>query len=241
MPPASQEQKIAQFYDSQTSVYDSGYAEPICVAEDNIVSEILQSIVKGKTLDVGCGTGLFLNLAKPESYVGLEISYSMVAQAKKKFPDAQFIHGDQGRIPTRDASFDSLVSLYGPFSYSLSPEQVLMEFKRVLKPGGGFAIMPYTLRVGHALAMGGYTTATHPEIEKIFYTTAELKKLFVDFNDVHIRGINYSVNNLIEFAATMNQPEFSIPALTELLKSENKMSELLPVEFARHCIVTGNT
>lgn len=130
----SQEHAISDYYDSQINQYDSGYSEPICQAEDKVVADILRSIIRGRTLDVGCGTGLFLTMLNPDQYLGLEISGKMAEHAKLKYPQSQFLQANQEQIPVKDHSFDSLVSLYGPFSYSLSPEDTLNEFRSVKYP-----------------------------------------------------------------------------------------------------------
>lgn len=232
--------KISKYYDGQIADYDTGYSDAICLAEDFIVQTILQPILGQRVLDVGCGTGLFNTMAQPSEYVGVEISFKMAETARKKYPEKLFIQANQEYLPVADNSFDSIVSLYGPFSYSLSPEQLLAEYWRVLKPGGTFAIMPYTLRVGNNLAVGGYSTATEAAIKKIFYTSALLEKLFAPFENVSIRGINYFGNTFIEFAQVMSLSEADYQSLVNLLVAESELSKVVPIEYARHSIVTGN-
>lgn len=139
--------KISQFYDTETENYDSGYSALTCRAEDVVVANILGNFIRGKVLDIGAGSGLLCEMMDIDDYVGIELSPKMTRQAKKKFPDKHFSIADMHRLPFPDDSFDSAVSLYGPLSYSLQPENLLTEITRIVRPGGYVALMPYTLRV----------------------------------------------------------------------------------------------
>ncbi len=164
----------------------------------------------------------------------------MTEQAKAKYPDKDFLVADMHRLPFADASFDSAVSLYGPLSYSLTPEELLSEIQRVVKPGGYISLMPYTLRVGHNLEIGGYSTATEEGIEKIFYTTELLQQLLAPLEEVEVFGINYFLNTYTRFAQAMNlNDEQSLELFIEFLQRENDLRQVLPAEYARHMIGIG--
>ncbi len=177
-------QKIAEFYDSETGSYDAGYSSDICKAEDAIVAELLSPITYGKVLDIGAGSGLLCEMFDIDDYFGIELSPQMTSQAKKKFPHKNFSIADMHRLPFNSDRFDAVISLYGPISYSLTPEELINEITRVTKPGGTVALMPYTLRVGLNLEIGGYSTATEKSIEKIFYTGKKLKEILSGFENV---------------------------------------------------------
>jgi ubiquinone/menaquinone biosynthesis C-methylase UbiE len=66
-----------------------------------IVKQLMEKNIKlnssSSILDIGCGTGNMVNeLYKlgMENSIGLDISKSMVTQAKKKYPDKTFVRGD---------------------------------------------------------------------------------------------------------------------------------------------------
>lgn len=122
----------------------------------------------------------------------------MVNEAQKKY-GKMFMVTDMHHLPLPDDRFDTLISFYGPMSYSLNPQALIQEFARVVKPGGSLIVMPYTKRAGEArtasilerkVLTGDYSTATNPNIEKVFYSTEMLEELFKDFDDVQITGIN---------------------------------------------------
>jgi len=139
------------------------------------VSDILSNFIEGRVLDIGAGSGLLCEMMDIEDYVGIELSPKMTKQAKEKFPDKHFSVADMHRLPFPDNSFDSAVSLYGPLSYSLEPENLLTEITRVVRPGGHVALMPYTLRVRHKLEVGGYSTATEDGYRKGILYRQKLK------------------------------------------------------------------
>ncbi len=61
-------------------------------------------------LDAPCGTGrLFATLAGHGRTVGLDVSSSMLAQARHAPARAELLLGDVRRLPFRDASFDAVV------------------------------------------------------------------------------------------------------------------------------------
>lgn len=92
-------------------------------------------------LDVGCGFGEFLVEAGRAGarVVGIDISADAVAIAR----DSLRVHGIRGRVvcaagealPFPDASFDVVVSNY-VLEHVRSPERVLREIVRVLRPRG---------------------------------------------------------------------------------------------------------
>lgn len=234
-------EQIAHYYDAETNRYDEGYGTLTCDAEDAVVADILKEVIKGKVLDVGSGSGLLYEIMNVDDYVGVELSEQMNREAKRKHPGQPFMVGDMHKLPFPDASFDSAASLYGPPSYSLEPETLLAEITRVVKPGGYVALMPYTLRVGHNLEIGGYSTATEPGIEKIYYTEEMLRELLrSQLEDVEVIGINYFLNTYTRFVQAMNlDADQSVGMFIDFLKKERTFEDLLPAEFARHMIGIG--
>jgi ubiquinone/menaquinone biosynthesis C-methylase UbiE len=96
---------------------------------------------KGLLLDIGCGTGLFVEKYGMEkgTAVGLDISRGMILQARRRCKDREFVVGTGETIPFGDESFDAVASLLA-FSYMKDPQAMLDETFRVLKPGGTLAV-----------------------------------------------------------------------------------------------------
>ena len=232
--------KIASFYNTESNNYDTGYSALVCKAEDHIVAEIIQPFLYGNVLDIGAGSGLLCEIATADNYYGIELSSGMTTLAKTKFPENNFSVADMHKLPFPDNFFDNIISLYGPISYSLSPSELIAEIKRVLKPGGHVALMPYTLRVGHGLDMGGYSTATEQNIEKKFYTEATAKELLAGFAKTKVQGINFFLNTEIRFSQEMNDNNYwTEESMIDFLKKERGFQDNLKPEMARHMIVTA--
>ena len=90
-----------------------------------------------RVLDVGCGAGLFLSLARDggATVAGLDAAQGLIAVARRRLPGARIEHGDIEELPFADESFD-VVTGFNSFQYAASPESALAEARRVLRPGG---------------------------------------------------------------------------------------------------------
>ncbi len=102
-----------------------------------------------KVLDVACGTG---NLALPAARLGanvtgVDIAPNLVEQARanaaREGLQAQFDEGDAEALPYDDASFDTVVTMYGAM-FAPRPDVVAAELLRVTKPGGRIAMGNWT-------------------------------------------------------------------------------------------------
>lgn len=235
--------EIAHHYDEAADTYDTGYSSHLNKAEDQKVVELMSPLLQGKVTDIGCGTGLvldyFASQIQPEDYVGFDVSAKMLQHAYQKFPEYLFVQADMEHLPLADESQDTLVSTFGPLSYSLNPEQTISEFMRVLKPGGWLALMPYSLRVSYGIGVEGYSTATEQSVPKTYYTTELLKQLFAPFENVEIHGINYIGNFIEEMTKEMPVTPLSVEEYIKLLAVDAQLAEILPVEYARHIMVVA--
>lgn len=202
-------QHVAQVYDAEAPQYDGDYSDPTTLACDALVMERIREVLQSfststnrpvRILDVGCGTGI-VPRSIPElqgnrfQYSGIDVSEGMLAEARRHLPtnvdlrqadmhDAQFIE---------DTSIDALLSIYGPFSYSLEPERLIEEFARTVRPDGRIILMPYSVRLG-AGVLTGFSTAYSEETQKLFYTKETITKLLQEsgyFTEVRVIGINY--------------------------------------------------
>jgi len=95
----------------------------------------------GRLLDVGCGYGHFLNMARSDGWQvsGTELAASARDYAREQFgievADGDALEG--GRF--QDGSFD-VVTLWNVLDHLLDPVKTLGHIGRVLKPGGTLAI-----------------------------------------------------------------------------------------------------
>jgi len=89
-------------------------------------------------LDIGCGTGALAKLMhhKAFEWINFDISNQMLLRCQQQFGKGVFqIQGDAADLPFADNAFDLILSNMA-LQWCNSPEQVMNEIYRVLKPGG---------------------------------------------------------------------------------------------------------
>ncbi|MGH3442259.1 MAG: class I SAM-dependent methyltransferase [Nitriliruptorales bacterium] len=87
-------------------------------------------------LDVGCGAGRFCRLAadRGASVAGIDAAEGLLAIARERTPDGDFLVGDMVSLPWDDDSFD-LVTGFSTFQFADDPARALAEAARVARPG----------------------------------------------------------------------------------------------------------
>jgi SAM-dependent methyltransferase len=102
-------------YDQIAAAYDGLHADAEALAENAAVIARL-NYQGGSVLDVGAGTGLLLDYLQPEFYMGIDPSAKMLAELKRKHPDADVMQAKLERFWT-PGRFDLAVSLFAPANY----------------------------------------------------------------------------------------------------------------------------
>lgn len=187
------------------------YKDPASVRENTRVKEdLLRYISPGMdVLDLGCGTGLFLDLVgHTPNYFGIDISPAMIDRARMKWGEYQRVHftiadvDDVGFIGYNSHTLGLVVSLFGAFSHFTKPESLIRDIHRILKPGGHFYVMPYS-RYPLTDFFKGRVCKFHTRNSKndygettaYTYTVRELYRLFSVFSDVKVTGLNMGLIN----------------------------------------------
>ncbi|WP_199758375.1 class I SAM-dependent methyltransferase [Flavobacterium microcysteis] len=106
-------EEIKTYYDELASTYDqnrfgNSYGTYIDIQERAYLKKNLPPINSNNILDLGCGTGRFLDYASH----GVDISPKMIEIAKGKFPDKNINLGSVSEIPHPNAFFDILFSFH---------------------------------------------------------------------------------------------------------------------------------
>ena len=144
-------------------------------------------------LDIGCGAAVDLaRFAKGGADVtGVDVAPSAVELARANFAQqalrGHFEVADGEHLPFADNRFD-LVYAHGVVQYTVHPERLIDECRRVLKPGGEAVIQVYNriswLNALSKLMNVGLEHETAPVLMK--FSMGEFRRLLDAFNDVRI-------------------------------------------------------
>ena len=115
-------------YDELADQYDARYTDPWSLAENELVKGLILDHFNDHpplTLDVGCGTGLLLDLGitMPDRYTGVDPSTGMLTHLVRKHPLVREIINDRGQPALRwltnrpSRRFELTVALFGSASY----------------------------------------------------------------------------------------------------------------------------
>lgn len=125
-------------------IYDAQFV-PALFAQWGPVVAAEARVQKGdRVLDVACGTGA-LTLAAAEiagpsgAVVGLDPNPEMLAVARRKPVQIEWLEGTAETLPLPDNSFDAVVSQFG-FMFFENKPKALAEMMRVLKLNGRLAV-----------------------------------------------------------------------------------------------------
>ena len=118
-------------YRKTADVYDIRHNSPTTERVRTLEKALVMKYAKGRTLDVGCGTGYHLDLV--EDITGLDPSREMLEKAKEK--GKPLVLGKGEHLPFKDEEFDTVLCMFSVLNVC-DAEKTAQEIKRVLKPGG---------------------------------------------------------------------------------------------------------
>lgn len=122
--------RLSRYYDKfMKFIYPIGEKGRVRIAE---------KLISGSVLDVACGTGTLLEMAGKrglECY-GIDLSYGMIAEAKKKIPGTEIRRASYYEIPYPEDRFNYVVATNALSGVHIDAKKVLMEMIRVCRIGG---------------------------------------------------------------------------------------------------------
>ncbi len=138
------ERWITEYYDKMSDVYDELYGEEQWrkyVALKDVISRI-----KGRVVDLGCGTLLLLEFMsvigiekRTSMYIGVDISTGMLKKALEKAREhsslVDLIRGDARAPCFREGSIDYIVSITALKEDELLENNLLENYKRIAREG----------------------------------------------------------------------------------------------------------
>ena len=166
--------RVAPRYDLANAVFsmgqDKGWRQAAARATRLAAGEV--------AADVACGTGALARelaaVAPGAVVVGFDFSREMLKRARltggaastppeRPQPSLQFVAGDAIQLPLREASVDVVTIAFGLRNLP-EPGQGLLEFRRVLRPGGRLVVCEFSTPVVPVLreVYGRYLTRLMP-------------------------------------------------------------------------------
>ncbi len=201
----------AERYDTQVEVLLNGTAN----AMRRQVLPQLHELIAGRDqrqlrlLDIGCGTGRFLDFVKqawPRLHIiGLDMSDAYVRHAKRHLSErsrTRLVVGKAEAIPLPDNSQDAVTSIY--LFHELPPKvrrSVLRECARVLKPGGRLILLD-SLQRDDLPDYEGLLQAFPQNYHEPFYasyTKEDFPRLASHCGLTHVRDVVVFVSNIMVF------------------------------------------
>lgn len=129
---------IKNYYNQLAPEYDddrfnNSYGQYLHSQERQILVRRLGHISKKSILDMGCGTGRFLDFSEN----GVDFSEGMLGEAQTKFPNHKLTISDISKMPFENESFEAIYSLHVFMHIDLETiENTIKEAHRILKPNG---------------------------------------------------------------------------------------------------------
>lgn len=139
MKKEKSKERTEEYFNSTAADYDNSHDGRFVRCMYQEILNRMEHIQASRILDLGCGNGNVIALLReqrPASYYGLDISQSMIREAKKRLGDQVTLDvGDAEELPYENQSFD-LIICNASFHHYPNPQKALKEMKRVLQPGG---------------------------------------------------------------------------------------------------------
>ncbi|UJP10541.1 class I SAM-dependent methyltransferase [Microbacterium sp. KUDC0406] len=136
--------RIAAAYDSRAAEYTAliGNLDQMEAPDIELIG-CWRDATTGPLLDAGCGPGLWTAFLHDDGHdaQGIDLSAEFIEAARARHPGREFTVGSFRRLPFPDASFGGILAWYSLIH--TPPEDlpaILVEFARVLAPGGSILI-----------------------------------------------------------------------------------------------------
>ncbi|MFQ6087882.1 MAG: class I SAM-dependent methyltransferase [Candidatus Methanofastidiosia archaeon] len=162
--------------------------------EENYIRKLLIFISKSTPLilDVGCGDGRHCVLIEKNGgkIIGIDLSKSMLKEAKAYYLDGDFRKMDMRRLLFDDDFFDGIWASGCIYHVTKSDvRKVIKEFRRVLKIDG-IVGLSFKLGKGEGLEDNPKSYAGSPRYFA-YYTKREMKDIFKDFGFEELESCIY--------------------------------------------------
>jgi ubiquinone/menaquinone biosynthesis C-methylase UbiE len=204
-------EKIRKHYDTVADTYDHHYDHHRGKRyHTHLSNHLLKALPDGgNLLDIGCGTGLFVDkyIHNGGTAIGLDISGGMVAKARHRCKTCDFVVGTGEKLPFADNSFNAISSVL-VFSYVKDPAAMLSEVYRVLQPGGSVALctlgkklitrgIPSLYKIGEKIKI---KHVVMKDFGEHYYDEPEMSALFGDagFSNINVKWCSFAHIDMVD-------------------------------------------
>lgn len=134
-----EQDKIRKFYDT---VYYTNSSSPSVSSHLTRLANRLPCDEGTEVLDVGCGTGAWLNELhrRGAKTAGIDVSSTAINICRQSIPDGDYLVGPAETLPFSDNRFD-IVTCLGALEHFIDPQKALHEMVRVAKDKAIFIIL----------------------------------------------------------------------------------------------------
>jgi phosphatidylethanolamine/phosphatidyl-N-methylethanolamine N-methyltransferase len=174
---------VEKVYNRYSSFYDLVFGRLFHSGRE-MVPDLLGLFPGARLLEVGVGTGLSLPLLPFSVHLtAVDLSQKMLDQARKRLqalgmPNVELVRMDATRLDFPDRSFDRVLAAYF-ISTVPDPVKVVLEMKRVCKPGGALVFLNHFRSENRLL--GAIERMVSPLCYRIgFRTDLDLRSLMRD-------------------------------------------------------------
>jgi ubiquinone/menaquinone biosynthesis C-methylase UbiE len=204
-------EESARRYDTQVEVLFNGTANATRRQALPQLHEVFagRDQRKLRLLDIGCGTGRFLDIVKQVwprlPSLGLDLSEPYIRYAKRhlsRWSRINFVVGNAESIPAPDASYDVVTSIF--MFHELPPKVrriIFGECARILKPGGRFVLLDSLQRGDQPDYEGLFELFPQNYHEPYYasYTTEDFGAIARAYGLTHIRDVKAFVSKVMVF------------------------------------------
>ena len=129
---------------SPAEIYDARFVPALFAQWGPVVLDAAAVRENDRVLDVACGTGALTlpaaeRVGRGGAVVGVDANPEMLAVARRKSAQVDWMEGKAEALPLPDTCFDAVVSQFGFMFFDDQP-QALREMMRVLRTGGTLAV-----------------------------------------------------------------------------------------------------